>query len=170
LRSPTAADVPAMVELQLESWRQGFVPILPSGFRVPDAESFSPRLAEALQGEGVHSTLALEQGRLLGWVTYGVNRDLDAGTYDGEVRSIFVHPDVWRTGVGSTLLEHALEAMAREGYRAATLWSFADNERANRFYEGHGFATDGGEQRREFSAGALEVRYRRALHPQGYTF
>jgi GNAT superfamily N-acetyltransferase len=162
--------VGAMVELQLDSWREGFVPILPSAFRLPDAESFRPRLAEALRGEGVHSTLAFERGRLLGWVTHGVNRDRDAGPYDGEVRSIFVHPDAWRTGVGSALLEHALEGLAAEGYRAATLWSFAGNERANRFYEHHGFARDGGEQRREFSAGALEVRYRRALQPQGYTF
>jgi GNAT superfamily N-acetyltransferase len=163
LRAAKEADVPAMVDLQLESWRAGFVPILPSAFRLPDPESFRPRLAEALQGEGVHSTLALEQGRLLGWVTYGVNRDPDAGPYDGELRSIFVHPDAWRTGVGSALLTYALEALAAEGYRAATLWSFADNERANRFYERHGFALDGGEQRREFSAGALEVRYRREL-------
>jgi GNAT superfamily N-acetyltransferase len=152
-----------MVELQLEAWREGFVPILPSDFRVPDADSFGPRLAEALAGAGVHSTLALEQGRLLGWVTYGVNRDHDAGPRDGEVRSIFVHPDAWRSGVGSALLTWALEGLAAEGYRVATVWSFADNARANRFYERHGFARDGGEQRREFSAGALEVRYRRAV-------
>jgi ribosomal protein S18 acetylase RimI-like enzyme len=152
-----------MVDLQLESWRVGFVPILPSAFRLPDPESFRPRLAEALRGEGVHSTLALERGRLLGWVTYGTNRDPDAGSHDGELRSIFVHPDAWRTGVGSALLGHALEAMAAQGYRAATLWSFADNERANGFYERHGFTRDGGEQRREFSAGALEVRYRREI-------
>jgi ribosomal protein S18 acetylase RimI-like enzyme len=152
-----------MVELQLEAWREGFVPILPSEFRVPDPDSFRPRLAEALAGEGVYSILAVDRGTLLGWVTYGVNRDHDAGPRDGEVRSIFVHPETWRTGVGSSLLLCALERLAEEGYRAATLWSFADNARANGFYERHGFLRDGGRQRREFSAGALEVRYRRAI-------
>jgi GNAT superfamily N-acetyltransferase len=152
-----------MVELQLESWREGFVPILPPEFRVPDADSFAPRLAEALRGQGVHSTLGIEDHSLLGWVTYGVNRDRDATPMDGEVRSIFVHPGAWRTGVGSALLEHALAELGGEGYRTATLWSFADNDRANCFYERHGFARDGAEQRREFSAGAVEVRYRRPL-------
>jgi ribosomal protein S18 acetylase RimI-like enzyme len=152
-----------MVELQLESWREGFVPILPSEFRLPDADSFAPRLAEALRGDGVHSTLAVEGPRMLGWVTYGVNRDSDAEPGEGELRSIFVHPDAWRSGVGSALLEHAMSELAGQGYRAATLWSFDDNDRANGFYERHGFERDGAEQRREFSAGALEVRYRREI-------
>jgi ribosomal protein S18 acetylase RimI-like enzyme len=152
-----------MVEVQLESWREGFVPILPDEFQVPDPDSFRPRLAEALRGQGVHSTLAFAGEDLVGWVTYGVNRDADAEPGEGELRSIFVHPDAWRSGVGTTLMEHALLELAREGYRAATLWSFADNDRANGFYERHGFERDGAEQRREFSAGALEVRYRRVL-------
>jgi ribosomal protein S18 acetylase RimI-like enzyme len=152
-----------MVELQLESWREGFVPILPDEFRLPDADSFAPRLAEALRGDGVHSTLAVEGPRMLGWVTYGVNRDNDAEPGEGELRSIFVHPGAWRSGVGSALLEHALRELAGQGYRAATLWSFDDNDRANGFYERHGFERDGAAQRREFSAGALEVRYRREL-------
>jgi GNAT superfamily N-acetyltransferase len=152
-----------MVDLQLESWREGFVPILPSGFRLPDADSFTPRLAEALRGQGVSSTLAFQGRSLVGWVTYGVNRDTDSKSDEGELRSIFVHPAAWRSGVGSALLEHALEELSGQGYRAATLWSFADNDRANGFYARHGFVRDGAQQRREFSAGALEVRYRRAL-------
>jgi ribosomal protein S18 acetylase RimI-like enzyme len=155
--------VRAMVELQLDAWREGFVPILPPEFRVPDADSFAPRLAEALRGQGVSSTLAFDGERLVGWVTYGVNRDLDAGPDEGELRSIFVHPASWRGGVGSALLEHAMKALVEQGYRHVTLWSFADNDRANGFYTRHGFAPDGAEQRREFSAGALEVRYRRPL-------
>jgi GNAT superfamily N-acetyltransferase len=152
-----------MVDLQLEAWREGFVPILPNAFRLPDADSFAPRLAEALRGQGVSSTLAFDGRRLVGWVTYGVNRDSDASLDEGELRSIFVHPDAWRSGVGSALLEHAMGELAGEGYRAATLWSFDDNDRANGFYARHGFVRDGAEQRREFSAGALEVRYRRPL-------
>jgi ribosomal protein S18 acetylase RimI-like enzyme len=152
-----------MVELQLESWREGFVPILPDEFRVPDADSFRPRLAEALRGEGVNSTLAFDGDDLLGWVTYGANRDSDAEPGEGELRSIFVHPAAWRSGVGTALLDHALSELGRDGYRAATLWSFDDNDRANGFYERHGFERDGAGQRRDFSAGALEVRYRREL-------
>jgi ribosomal protein S18 acetylase RimI-like enzyme len=163
LRPATDADVEAMVELQLEAWREGFVPILPPDFEVPDPEEFAPRLAEALAVAGVNSTLALEGERLVGWITYGVNRDADAGPGTGEIRSLFVHPDRWRSGIGSELMDQALAALVEEGYSEATVWSFDDNERANEFYERHGFVRDGAGQRRDFSAGALEVRYRRSL-------
>ena len=80
-----------------------------------------------------------------------------------EVRSLFVHPKRWRRGVGTELMEQALEELAALGFDEATLWSFDLNDRANAFYERHGFRRDGAGQRRDFSAGALEVRYRRAL-------
>ena len=163
LRPATGADVEAMVDVQLAAWREAFVPILPPDYRVPEPEEFVPRLAEALSGTGVDSTLAHRGERLLGWVTHGSNRDLDAAAVTGEVRAIQVHPGSWRSGVGSALLGHALECLRGQGCKAATLWSFGNNSRANAFYERHGFGRDGAEQRREFSAGALEVRYRRQL-------
>ena len=159
-----------MVELQLEAWREAFVPILPPSFRLPDPDEFAPRLAEALGADGVRSTLALEGERLAGWISFGANRDLDAAPAVAEVRAIFIHPAAWRSGVGAALMAHALGELAREGYSEATLWSFEANAGANAFYERHGFERDGGQQRREFSAGALEVRYRRALDDQRYTF
>jgi GNAT superfamily N-acetyltransferase len=165
LRRATEADVDDMVEVQLAAWREAFVPILPPSFRVPEAEEFAPRLADSLRGGGVHSTLALDSGaeHVLGWITHGANRDIDAGPDVGEVRAVFVSPGAWGSGVGGALLTHALEGLKEDGYGEATLWSFADNDRANTFYERHGFARDGAEQRRDFSAGALEVRYRRSL-------
>jgi GNAT superfamily N-acetyltransferase len=152
-----------MVELQLAAWREGFVPILPEDFELPDPEGFAPRLAESLAMAGVHSTLAFAGDDLAGWITYGANRDADAGPRTGEIRSLFVHPGHWRTGVGTVLMDRALLDLRGEGYQEATLWSFDENDRANGFYERQGFRRDGAGQRREFSAGALEVRYRRAL-------
>jgi ribosomal protein S18 acetylase RimI-like enzyme len=152
-----------MVDLQLAAWREGFVPILPSAFRLPSAEEFRPRLAESLTAPGVRKLLASDGGRLLGWISFGANRDPDAPPGSGEVRGLNVHPDAWRSGVGRALLERALALLVEEGYEEATLWSFDENERANAFYERLGFERDGAGQRREFSAGALEVRYRRAL-------
>ncbi len=154
----------AMVDLQLDAWQEGFVPILPSGFRVPSAEEFRPRLAESLATAGVRKLLALgDEDRLSGWISFGLNRDPDAPPGTGEVRGLNVHPDDWRSGVGRALVERSFELLAEEGYVEVTLWSFDENDRANAFYESLGFKRDGAGQRREFSAGALEVRYRRPL-------
>ena len=103
-----------------------------------------------------------DDDRLSGWISFGLNRDPDAPPGTGEVRGLNVHPDDWRSGVGRALVERAFELLA-EGYVEVTLWSFDENDRANAFYESLGFRRDGAGQRREFSAGALEVRYRRPL-------
>jgi len=163
-------DVDAMVDLQLAAWDEGFVPILPSAFRLPTAEEFKPRLAESLATPGVRKLLAFDNERLVGWISFGVNRDPDAPPGTGEIRGLNVHPGAWRSGVGRALVQRALELLVEEGYDEATLWSFDENERANAFYERLGFERDGAGQRREFSAGALEVRYRRPLQDRRYTF
>jgi RimJ/RimL family protein N-acetyltransferase len=164
LRAATEADVDVMVDLQLAAWREGFVPILPDEFRLPSAEEFRPRLAESLATPGVRKVLALgDDDRPVGWISFGANRDPDAPPGTAELRGLIVHPDSWRGGVGRALVESCFEQLAEEGYREVTLWSFDENDRANAFYEAFGFRRDGAGQRREFSAGALEVRYRRRL-------
>jgi hypothetical protein len=60
-------------------------------------------------------------------------------------------------------MEAGLDFLRERSYAAVTVWSFAANERANAFYERHGFARDGGERTEEAWADILEVRYRRVL-------
>jgi L-amino acid N-acyltransferase YncA len=107
--------------------------------------------------------LAVEDEAVIGYTTYGSNRDRDVAAEVGEVRTFFVHPRAWRRGVGSALMGEALRGLPEFGYRHATVWSFADNARANAFYEHHGFARDGRERREDAWAGILEVRYRRRI-------
>jgi ribosomal protein S18 acetylase RimI-like enzyme len=69
----------------------------------------------------------------------------------------------WRRGIGHALMGAALDDLRERGYREATVWSFDANERANAFYEAHGFARDGAARREPVWADVVEVRYRRAL-------
>ena len=55
----------------------------------------------------------------------------------------------------------ALQGLGELGYSQSTVWSFADNARANAFYEHHGFERDGAERREDAWTDILEVRYRR---------
>ena len=107
--------------------------------------------------------VADEDGEVAGFTTCGESRDPDAGPDAGEIRTFFVAAGRWRRGVGRALMEAALADLAARGYSEATVWSFAANERANAFYEAHGFARDGTERTEETWAGIAEVRYRRAL-------
>ena len=107
--------------------------------------------------------LAEEDGELLGFTACGESRDPDAGATAGEVRTLFVASGGWGRGVGTALMAAALHDLRARGYSDATVWSFADNERANRFYEACGFSPDGTERTEEVWADIRQVRYRRSL-------
>ena len=121
------------------------------------------RFRAAIADPAVRIVLAEDGGALLGYLIFGGSRDFHVGLDVGEIRTFFVRPASWRTGVGSELMEVALAGLDGLGCTEATVWSFADNARANAFYERHGFARDGSERREEAWANILEVRYRRSL-------
>ena len=59
----------------------------------------------------------------------------------GEVRKLFVEPVLQGQGIGAKLLEYAVEHLD-----AKTLWAFAKNTDAIRFYQRHGFRLTGEKQ------------------------
>jgi ribosomal protein S18 acetylase RimI-like enzyme len=109
------------------------------------------------------SLLVADDGELAGFTTCGVSRDDDVGPEVGELWTFFVATGRWRQGVGRALMAAALDDLREREYVEATVWSFADNARANAFYEAHGFVRDGAEVREAEWADILQVRYRRAL-------
>jgi GNAT superfamily N-acetyltransferase len=146
-----------------ESAKAGFTELLPEGHEFP---VFRPEMWPALlEQEGVRILIAEEPGasELLGYTAYGTSRDPDAAAETGEVRTFFVASASWRRGVGTAMMERGLRDLREMGFAEATVWSFADNARANRFYEHHGFERDGAERREAAWAQILEVRYRRPL-------
>jgi L-amino acid N-acyltransferase YncA len=161
VRPATAADAAAVGAVWDASARAGFADLLPPGhpFPAPDGARFVALLTEAR----VRILVAEEDGGLLGHTTFGTSRDADAAPEIGEVRSFFVSPTAWRRAIGTALMSHALEGLVELGFGQATVWSFADNDRANAFYERHGFSRDGATRTEEVWANIPEVRYRRTL-------
>jgi GNAT superfamily N-acetyltransferase len=125
---------------------------------------FDPQiLGQVVRDPELRTLVADDAGLPVGYTTVGKSRDADVAVDVGEIRTFFVRPAVWRRGVGSALMQGALNALSELGYAEATLWSFDTNARANAFYEHHGFRRDGAEKREAVWAELLEVRYRRAL-------
>jgi ribosomal protein S18 acetylase RimI-like enzyme len=144
-----------------ESARAAFTELLPAGHEFPEPD---PERWYALVEDGAVSLLmAEEDGELLGFSACGESRDEDAAPGVGEVRSFFVAAGRWGRGVGRALMSAVLASLRERGCTEATLWSFAANERANRFYEAHGFTRDGADRTEAAWADLLEVRYRRSL-------
>jgi GNAT superfamily N-acetyltransferase len=119
-------------------------------------------MRDSIEGETTVLVAELD-GELAGFVRVGPSRDPDPERGVGEVQSFFVAAGRWRHGIGRELMPAALAELVERGHRAATVWSFAGNERANAFYEAHGFVRDGVTRTEDAWAHIPEVRYRRAL-------
>ncbi|MEA2376504.1 MAG: hypothetical protein QOD13_411 [Thermoleophilaceae bacterium] len=161
IRRATSADLEATGELWVESARAAFTPLLPAAHSIPDPQP--ERLRARLADRTVTVLVAEGDGELGGFTACGESRDPDPEPGVGEVQSFFVAAGRWRAGIGRELMPAALDDLRERGYSEATVWSFDANDRANAFYEAHGFVRDGTERREEVWANLLEVRYRRRL-------
>ena len=151
--------------MHVETWRAAYAHALPhdalSSLSVAErARRWADRLAEAAPRTAV--LVAERAGDVVGFASVGPSRDADSDDDAGELYAVYVHPDVWRRGVGRRLLEEAAEAMRTAGFAQATLWVLGDNPRARQVYEAAGWAVDGSEKEDTVlgDVRVTEVRYR----------
>ena len=99
---------------------------------------------------------------VLGYSALGASRDAGAGAV-GEVFSIYLHPSVWRRGIGSRLLKAATDRLHEFGYTEITLWVLDANEAARAFYAAQGWQPDGATEQSRGAPG-INLRYRAPPH------
>jgi GNAT superfamily N-acetyltransferase len=156
IRRVAPTDIEALVGLQTRSWLHAYGDFVDHD-AMPTPPQRTARWREVLGGEA--DAFAWEHdGRIAGFVVCGPDRGRAAGT--GEVYAIAVEPAAQGAGLGSRLLAHAVEELARGGFERALVWSLEANGLARAFYESRGWTQDDG--RREHPWGP-EVRYRREL-------
>ena len=92
--------------------------------------------------------------RVIGFVGYGGARE--APNELGEVFALYVLREYCGQGVGTVLLDAALQELKR--FPRVCLWVLKENRPAIRFYEKHGFRADGAEKYVEaIAAGGLRM-------------
>ncbi|MGH9172499.1 MAG: GNAT family N-acetyltransferase [Acidimicrobiales bacterium] len=171
VREATGRDAAGISEVNLLAWQSAYRGILPDtyldGLGAEIGEAVARWRATLLVPDlpGRVTWVAEDNARrVIGYFVVGPCRDDDAVAEVGELWAIYVHPDEWRTGTGSILMEAAVEQLQAAGYDEAILWVFERNKRARAFYEHHGWRHDGASELFERGGGqAVEVRYRRAF-------
>ena len=168
IRPARIEDAEALAALQVRAWRAAYSSYVAAedlaavGDAAQRAAGWRERLAA---GRADVVTLVAERGgRLVGFVSVGTTRDEDTDG-DGELYAIYVEPELIGSGVGRELAVAGERELAALGHRAATLWTFAANGPARRFYERGGWRVD----ERPYDPGrwgwAPSVRYRKDLNP-----
>lgn len=132
------------------------------GLSVAERESTWQTLLERSTG-AAFTVIAEHDDDIVGFCSViAPSRDDDASSGTCEVAAIYVEPGLWRKGVGTALLDDALQQLRAAAWDHVTLWVFAENAAALAFYRRFGFAPDGAETWHERS-GQREVRLRAPL-------
>jgi ribosomal protein S18 acetylase RimI-like enzyme len=135
-------DAPDLAKLFIASWRGGYRGILPDVvIDALDVRQITDLLQVHLAMPRQIAIVAVDDaGAIVGFTRVGDDPD-DARR--GQILSLYVAPEVGGGGIGRTLLEQGLDALARRGQRDVTLWIFSGNDRARHLYESFGFVPDG---------------------------
>ena len=158
IRRAEAADAQGIAEVHVRMWQVGYAPFVnPDYAATLDVRTSTMRwlasLADPLQAD---TLVAIDDNRIVGWTSYGVNRS-GLGLEIGEVYGLYVDPDFWGAGIGGELLADATRALAEAGFVRAVMWALGEDRLARDFYEGRGWTYDGLSQAHE--SGAEVVRY-----------
>lgn len=166
IRSAEPTDAPAIAEVQVLSWQQAYVGLIPDQYLGALHGSLARREAfwrEAIAARRARVHLACADEKVVGFIAIGPSRDEDASAVEtGEVTAFYLLPQYWRTGTGRSLWAAGLHSLVEQGYRQAMLWVLSDNARARRFYDQAGWSAEPGSERSLLIGGASlrEIRYR----------
>jgi len=171
LRPARPGDAGAIAAVHVAAWQVAYHGLLPGGYLATlsveeRAAEWAPRLRDPAAG---HVLVAEVDGRVVGFAHVGAaSGDADTPPYTGELFTLYLHPTEWGRGIGRGLLGVALDALAADGYRRATLWMLSTNERARRFYLRQGWSPIDGERTQEFGGQVVtDHRFGRTLEPPG---
>ncbi|MER6618820.1 MULTISPECIES: GNAT family N-acetyltransferase [unclassified Streptomyces] len=134
IRAAVADDVPAIVGMLADD---------PLGARRESPDDLSPYLAalERLDADpNQHLVVAVREGRVVGTLQLTVVPGLSRrGATRSIIEAVRVHADERGSGLGSRLVEWAIDASRREGCQLVQLTSDNTRTDAHRFYERLGF-------------------------------
>jgi GNAT superfamily N-acetyltransferase len=130
----------------------GFEHVFPPGlYEFPD-EAIRADWLSALSDPDGETYIALEDDAAVGVVSVG----------HGILQTLYVMPEFWSRGIGSTLHDHALDRLRETSVEEARLWTLTENHRARAFYEKRGWSLTGRTRVNRFPPRPIDVEYARS--------
>jgi ribosomal protein S18 acetylase RimI-like enzyme len=136
IRPAQLEDAEALARVHVRTWQAAYRHIFP------------PERLDALEAErridGWRRMLVSDMATFLDEVEGVVRGFVGVGASEahagiGELFMIYVLPEAWGTGLADDLIERGERELRARGFAEAVLSVLADNPRAERFYERHGW-------------------------------
>ena len=140
VRLATARDSKAIADIHVSASQAAFKALFP-GEQLPavPADKSQAYWREAIEFSEPQVYVALDDGKVVGFVGFDRSRDKGTPPTTGEIWAIYAATSHWGQGVGLALWDAAREGLLEEGCTKVTLWVPLANERAVRFHELAGF-------------------------------
>jgi len=160
IRPAVLDDAPACAEIHSRGWEAAYADFIP-------AEAIAERRARRptqwpewlASGKSNHYVPVLD-GQVVGFISLGQpNARENLPDCTCEVGGLYLHPSVYRQGIGRKLMAFAEERAREKGKTAMMLWVFEDNALSRRFYEACGYRPDSAMEEHEYGRMLRSLRY-----------
>jgi GNAT superfamily N-acetyltransferase len=165
VRHAVAADAPQVALVHANSSHAAYEGLAPAGSQSLPIERRQAFWRDAIEFGEPLLQVALDAGKVIGFVGYDRSRDPKSKPTTGEIWALYVDPSHWGRGAGLALWDAAREGLLEEGCAEATLWIPLCNDRALRFAELAGFKRELNSAKTATVSGVKleEIRLRRLL-------
>jgi len=148
VRDGDVSDAERMADVNAAGWREGYRGLVPDEYlnHLPVADWLRQMRAGLSEPRlDAFTKIAEADDEFAGYCFVAApGREEPEASAIAELVAMYVYKRFWRRGVGSALIEAAIERTTSfERYESMFLWTFEDNERAIAFYRSFGFEPDG---------------------------
>jgi len=142
IREATEADIPDIAAIHVAGWHGAYGGIVDQGYI--DSKTVESRIQdwqEWLNEDSSKHLIAFYHDQPVGFVGYGALRTAPPGTskirplYSSEIYGLYLVPDVFRKGIGTSLMQEAVKNLKEQKHQSMCLWVLDKNKRACSFYE-----------------------------------
>ncbi len=141
----TREELHGAMRIHNQAWRVAYRDLLPEAViddipTDPPTDFVEERFADLGAEDEVFLVAVNEDDRAIGYiyVLWGEETKEFVGEKEAGLKEIYVHPDRWGDGIGTALLNEALEVVPPT-IEAIRLEMLAGNKRAREFYTARGF-------------------------------
>ncbi len=161
IRKATIEDAFILADILSSSWSAAYKDIIPSHAIKARNERRFDMFKKTLMEE--HSNyLAFDHEIAVGLfrISECLDKDIKGA---GEVVAIYVHPNYFRRGYGTKIMNYACQLLKDLSYSKVILWALEDNYNAKKFYEKQGFIMDGAKKEMNIGKPLIAIRFIKEL-------